>query len=253
MAKPGEQVEIKSDLPAQNKPNQEHSNQSHPDKLIELAINQNLDIDKLDRLMQMKTDHEDREAKKAYNIAMVKAQSNMPIVEKDKDNKQTNSKYSSYEAILKATQPIYTKQGFSLSFYEGETPNEDEIRVCVDIMHNAGHTETKWTDIPLDKIGIKGSRNKTNTHAKGSSISYGRSYLIKMVFNIPTGEDDGNAAGKKCITDEQATTIIAIMEEIGNSMDTKRFLRLFETDDVYGIPANRYKEAVGLLNKKKGS
>lgn len=166
--------------------------------VFDMAIERCADVDKIEKFLELKMKYEANEARKAFNSDMVLAQAGMPIVPRDKQNTQTNSWYSKYETILKHVKPIYTGAGFSLVFYEGETVKAGCIRVMVDIMHKAGHTETKYADIPLDMAGIKGTVNKTATHGKGSSFSYGRSYLIKMVFNIPTGDDDdGNAAGSE--------------------------------------------------------
>jgi hypothetical protein len=47
--------------------------------------------------------------------------------------------------------------------------------------------------------GPKGNQNKTATHGFGSTMSYGRRYLICLIFNITlTNEDqDGNQPGEQ--------------------------------------------------------
>jgi hypothetical protein len=44
----------------------------------------------------------------------------------------------------------------------------------------------------------KGPRQRRDVedHATGSAVTYGMRYLVKMIFNVATGEndDDGNAA-----------------------------------------------------------
>ena len=107
-----------------------------------LATNPEVDVDKIQRIMDMQEHILDRNAKQAFNAAMVQAQAEMPVVPLDLKNTQTNSRYSSYKIILKYTKPVYTKAGFSVSMYEGDTKKESNIRVCADVMHAEGHTKT---------------------------------------------------------------------------------------------------------------
>ena len=53
--------------------------------------------------------------------------------------------------------------------------------------------------MPADGKGAQGRDVMTRTHATGSAVSYGRRYLLLMIFNIAVGgeDDDGNAAGKR--------------------------------------------------------
>ena len=185
-----------------------------PATLLQMAIESGADVEKLEKLMDLQERWEANQASKEFNVSMALAQAEMPEIFEDKTNAQTRSTYSSYEGILKAVKPIYTKHGFSMLFYEGDNDSED-IRVCADVMHAGGHTRQLHVDIPLDMTGIKGTVNKTRPHAKASSISYGRNYIIRMVWNLATSEDDGNAAGKTVdlIDDEQLLNLEALISD----------------------------------------
>jgi len=234
------------------------TNQEQHIALIErLATNPDVDVDKLQKIMDMQEQANDKAAQQAFNAAMVQAQKNMPVVIADKYNDQTKSKYPSYKALLRATQPVYTAEGFSVSFYEEDIAGDDLVRICADIMHEVGHTIKRHVDIPLDNQGIKGSINKTGTHAKGSSISYGRSYLMKMIFNIPTGDDDdGNAAGSQLITEEQENKLLAMIDE--NGLDTGnykanlfKYLKVSSLDLLPAIKFNMAKIAINTAIKSQ--
>ena len=162
------------------------------------AVNPNVDPAKIKQFMDMQEHILDRNAKQAFNASMTKAQNKIELVVAKKVNDQTKSKYANLKEILINTKPVYTEAGFSLMFYEGETTKEDHKRVCVDIMHNEGHTETRYGDFAIQTTGIAGKAMMTQIHGEGSAFSYGRRYLTCMIFNIPTGDDDdGNAAEKK--------------------------------------------------------
>ena len=198
----------------------------------------------------------DRRAKVAYNEAMARVQGLIPVVPKDMENEQTGSRYSSYESLLKYAKPIYTREGFSLVFSEGSTSTPDNIRIQVDILHSSGHSEVRWTDVPIDDRGIKGNVNKTRTHAKGSSNSYGRGYLMRMVFNMSTGEDDdGNGASGdlNAITPGQAETISVCRQAAGLSVMEfqARLQKKYHTADINSLTFTQADELITVLQMIK--
>ena len=161
------------------------------------ARNPNVDIDKMERLLQMQERIMEREAIRSFNEAMRAAQAAMPQVVADADNDQTRSRYARYETVSAAVQPIITEHGFSLSFGEEDSPKPNHLRIVCDVAHVGGYTKRYHGDVPFDMAGIKGNVNKTPTHAYGSTKSYGRRYLKLDIFDIAIKgiDDDGIAAG----------------------------------------------------------
>jgi len=100
------------------------------------------------------------------------------------------------ENIIEQLSPIWTRHGFAVSFGTGDCPTEGYYRVECELTHSAGHSKRYHADLPCDMTGIQGSVNKTGIHGFGSTMSYGRRYLVCMVFNVAvkTEDDDGNAA-----------------------------------------------------------
>jgi len=175
------------------------------DDLISKAIAGKADLAQLEKLLALKERFEANEAKKVFASSFAIVQANIASVAKTKSNPQTHSKYAGLDGIIESAKPIYTKEGFSIIFYEGQSTAEGCIRICSDVLHTAGHKETYYYDVPLDGVGIKGNANMTKIHGKASSTSYGRRYLMCMIWNIPTGDDDdGNAAGKPAVSQPQA-------------------------------------------------
>ncbi|MFH1511130.1 MAG: ERF family protein [Candidatus Woesearchaeota archaeon] len=170
--------------------------QQSPAMMIQMAVQGGADLEKLQGLLDLQMKWEANEARKQYNTSMVLVHKDIPLIGKSLLNPQTHSKYASLDEIICTTKEIYTKEGFSISFNEGETEKADHIRICATVLHQAGHKETYHYDVPLDGKGLRGNSNMTAIHGKASSISYGRRYLMYMIFNIPTGDDDdGNKAG----------------------------------------------------------
>lgn len=217
------------------------------------AMNPDVDIEKMERLLAMQERIMARNAETAFNAAMTAAQSEMRPVAADASNPQTRSKYASYAALDKAMRPIYTRNGFSLSFDTGEGAPQDWMRVVCYVSHASGHSRQYHADMPADGKGAKGGDVMTKTHAAGSAMSYGMRYLLKMIFNVAVGEDDddGNAANTQTITDEQKANLQALIEETAS--DKAAFLRFMGVTRMDEIGAKHYNRAVKALEQKRKS
>jgi len=168
-----------------------------------LSTNPDVDVAKIEKIMDLQERVLDRNAEQAFNADMVACQAEIRKVVARHKNDQTRSMYAKLDDIDAQSKPIYTKHGFALTFYEGETKKEKYIRVMVDVLHRQGHSKTRYKDFPVDDKGIKGTVNKTPIHADSSSFTYGARKLTCLVFNIPTGDDDdGNAGGGALATPE---------------------------------------------------
>lgn len=161
--------------------------------VAQAARDPNVDVDKMERLFAMHEKMQARQSEQAFSDAMKAAQAEMPTVVKDRHNTQTNSDYATLDAINKAITPVYTAHGFSLSYDTEDSPLDGHVRVVCHVLHRDGHSKSYRYDTPMDSAGIGGKVNKTPTHARGSAITYGRRYLVLMIFNLSTGyDDDGN-------------------------------------------------------------
>jgi hypothetical protein len=231
-----------------------YDQQAHYMSVVErLASNPDVDVDKLQKILDMQEHQLNRDAEKAYNSDMVLAQAEIRVVVKNKHNQQTRSDYADLTAIIASAKPIYTNHGFALSFYEGVSPKEKHIRVMVDVLHRMGHKETRFHDVPLDMFGIAGKANKTLVHGGGSSISYGRRYLTCMVFNIPTGDDDdGNAAGGNVAKYVEGGDLELIKKLHGEvAPKAAQFLKFAGAKSLDTIPLENFEKVLGALNERK--
>ena len=163
--------------------------------------NGNLQPEQLGMILEMQEKILDRQAKQDFSIAMSECQSEMPNILKTAENKQTHSKYETLDALNKVVSPVYTSHGFSISFGTDTAHNIDDpmIRVTAEVSHRGGWSKEYHYELPYDMTGIAGTVNKTKIHASGSTLSYGRRYLLKLIFNLTTVDeldDDGNANGQ---------------------------------------------------------
>jgi hypothetical protein len=218
-----------------------------------LALNPDLPVDKLRELLNMQIEIRAIEAEREYSAAMARVQSALPVVLKDAYNDQTRSPYATVSAIAAAIKPVYTREGFSISFSEAKTEKPDHVRVRATVRHRDGHKdESPFVDVAVDKTGLKGNDNKTLTHAEGSSFTYGRRYLTCMIFDVATGLDtDGNGQKPKGepISEQQAADLNALLDEV--KADRVKFLKWCQVESIEDIPAKWYKTCVNQLESKR--
>ena len=168
------------------------------------ATNPNVDVVKLRELIAIAREERAYNAEVDFNDAMVRAQGAIGRVVQDKSSDK--GKYATYAALDRVVRPSYIQEGFSLSFNTGESP-EASVRVLCYVSHKGGHTRTYQALIPADGKGAKGNDVMTKTHATGSAMSYGKRYLLKLIFNIAEvgdPEDDDGKGADGLTNEEQA-------------------------------------------------
>ncbi len=209
-----------------------------------------IEVEKVERYAALYERAIAREDEIIFNHAMKMAQSEMRHVAADANNPQTKSKYATYAALDSKVRPIYSKHGFSLSFYTGEGAPEGCIRIVCKVACG-GHTERPYIDMPADGKGAKGGDVMTKTHATGAGVTYGRRYLLSMIFNLVIGEDnDGNDAGEAIprVTQEQADYLRDLIE--ANGKDRAAFLKWAKAERVEDIRADYYDSCVTAITAK---
>jgi hypothetical protein len=226
-----------------------------------IAMDPSIPIDRLEKMLAMKErmedrarEDEERRAKKAYFAAMSKCQAELPVVTKTRKNTHTKSTYADLAAIEEQAMPIIHRHGFSVSFQPDGYNDKGELRILWEIAHEEGHSRNGVGEIPVDKAGAQGTVNKTGTQAFGSTATYGRRYLLCMLFNISTGDDaDGNnqTVDDGPISEEQAARIRDLASEVG--ADLEKFCAYFKIEAVPDLPASQFQRAVQSLEKKRGA
>lgn len=195
---------------------------SAPESLLAViakaASDPSVDIEKMDRLLQMQERMEMRTAEAEFNEAMTAAQVEMGRIKPNKDNSQTKSRYADYASLDKVLRPIYTSHGFALSF--NTVPAPADMVSVVAIVSRGKYSRTYQADMPADGKGAKGNDVMTKTHATGAAMTYGMRYLLKMIFNVAVGDDDtdGNMPGAT-ITQDQADELQKMIDDLAFEVD----------------------------------
>jgi hypothetical protein len=164
-----------------------------------LAENPNVDLAKLEKVIELQERILAYEAKSAFDAAFASLQGELPTIhEKARTDK---GKYAPLEDIISAVRPLLAKHRFSLS-HRTEWPTDGRVKIIGILAHADGHEKTSEF---LTQADTSGSKNAVQ--ALGSACAYGRRYTTKDLLNIvTTGEDDdGNASSqKKAVPDAPA-------------------------------------------------
>jgi hypothetical protein len=224
--------------------------------IIGLARDPQVDVAKLDALLKMQAQMEERDAKREAIEAFTKLSADLPRVKKNgtidlgADNKGKSRgaiAFARWEDMDKIIRPLLTANGFTLSFNAAPRPGDGGgLIVTGELMHRSGHVRTASIPLPLDS-----GPGRNNLQAMGSTLSYGKRYCAEMLLNIVReGEDDdGKLAGMQFITAEQHAELQKLIEETGT--DERRFLDVLQLQHLGEIQQGGFTIARNMLLQKR--
>lgn len=166
----------------------------HPANLLQIAVEQNADIDKLDRLMTLQERWEAEQSRKAFSAALAGFQADLKPIVKTKQGH--NSKYADANDIAKSIRPLMEKHGLSFTHVENQE-KEGWVSVTCIIRHVAGHSESSTLSAGYDTSG-----GKNAIQAIASTVTYLRRYTLTGLLGITTGEDDQDGGRPAVTVDE---------------------------------------------------
>lgn len=205
--------------------------QIHQDNSIMAVISRaatdpSCDIDKLERLMAMHERMQAKDAETAFNASMAQMQIDMPTVGEGGMNKHTGNAYATIDDINRAIKPVMQKHGFAVTFKVVHA--KEGISVTGILVHAAGHREETTLLLPIDA-----GAGRNTVQAVGSSVTYGKRYVMCALLNITTGDaqdDDGQAAADPVITGHQAKQIETLLEKCSPKV-RDNFARMYGSSD----------------------
>lgn len=213
------------------------------------ARDPSVDIERMERLLQMHERLQARKAKVAYADALARLQPKLPLIKERGSIKNSSgavqSRYAFWEDIVAVITPILASEGFSLSFRTGS--KDGKIQVTGVLAHAQGHSEETTLELPADTSGSKNA-----VQAVASSVSYGKRYTSGALLNLRTGEidDDGRAAAAPpTITETQVADLNALLTEVG--ADKAKFMRWARVTSLNQILACNYEACIKAVEAKR--
>lgn len=203
------------------------------------ARDPSVDIDKLERLMQMKERADAQTARAAFDAAMADMQPELPAIG-ERGNAAGRYTYALWEDINTAIKPILTRHGFALTF---RTDFTSGIAVTGVLSHRAGHREETSITLPADPSG-----NKNAVQAVASSVSYGKRYTAGALLNLTSHGEDDDAYSAHVQPDNKALDWIATADAIADLAEYKT--RKAEVCAAYGDATRVPKNVLAAFNNR---
>lgn len=171
--------------------------QASPALLLQMAVEQGADLDRLERLMALQVQWEQREAEKAFNDAMADFKAHPPVILKDKhvhfegQKGPTDYDHATHFGVTKAISEALGKHGLSHSWKSEQ--RDGRIVVTCTIKHRLGHSDSTSMEAPYDASG-----GKNSIQAIGSAKTYLERYTLLGITGLSTQDlpdDDGGRGG----------------------------------------------------------
>jgi len=162
-----------------------------------VMLNPAADLDKLERMLALKREHEKDLARVSFARALSMARADIPPIIKDasvdfKTSKgRTHYMHETLAGIAKAIDPILSQHGLSYRFRTDQ--GQGGVRVTCIIAHAEGHSEeTSLVGAP------DGSGSKNSFQAVGSAVTYLQRYTLKAALGLSAEvDDDGQGAAPR--------------------------------------------------------
>ena len=215
-----------------------------------LVLNPDADLDKLERMLALKRDHDRDNARVAFAAALAAARSKIPPIVKDatvdftSSKGRTHYKHETLAGIAKVIDPILSEFGLSYRFRTDQ--GNGGVRVTCIIAHAHGHSEeTSLTCAP------DGPGSKNPFQAVGSAVTYLQRYTLKAALGLSAEIDDdaqsaaprpdsqmGRPAEVKTISQEQFVQIREKADEAGVSED--QITKTAGIEHLHDLPADSF-------------
>ena len=202
------------------------------------AASKDIDVDKMQALLDMQERIMDKGAEAAFNQSMVKALSEIPSFEET--TKGHNFQYATFESINKVVKPILANNDLFMTF-STNFQTEGGLMVTATVTHKDGHAKQTTGLFPFDTSG-----SKNQIQAVGSAISYGKRYMQNALLNITThGEDDDGFASEKKVDKEQIRRLNdGLIKAKAKQAGLCEYMEVGKLSD---IPSERFSEAVQFI------
>jgi hypothetical protein len=160
------------------------------ERLIALAIDKGTPIETMEKLLAMRRELKEEQAKEAYYAALAAFQAECPTIPKTQNVSYTgvNYKYAPLDIIVATIKDALKNHGFSYTVTTKQT--ETSVTAICNAHHEQGHTEPTEFTIPVD------SKSKMNDAQRtASALTYAKRYAFCNAFGIMTGDEDDDAQG----------------------------------------------------------
>jgi ERF superfamily len=250
--------------------------------IMTAALDPRCDVEKMQALLKMQQDMEDRESVKAFTRDFIALQRVLPVINRDgkieirEKNAQTGSReggrvqqatpYATYPAIMKVCKPLLDAHGFTLASWVEPEAGGARIVVVSQLDHVEHHHRASRFPLPAETSG-----SKNNVQGWGSSQQYGMRYnaiaLLNIVSESPKDADfDGHQGNFKpakgggfvdvpeevsAITPAQRNKIVDLLTDA--KIKEAQFCAKYGIGQIIQLPSNLFDAAVKAIGEHKAA
>lgn len=200
-----------------------------PIELLRIAVSQNLDVERLTKLLDLQERYERNEARKAFAAAMNAFKLNPPTILKNKHvsierkdgTKGAEYDHATLDAVCKAVIKGLSKHGIS---HRWKMEQEKEwIKVTCILTHTMGHAEDTTLQGCADQTGSKNA-----VQAMASTVTYLQRYTLLAACGLAAENDtDGRTNGNGKAKSVPADRVREGCEWLENAKDMNELRELF--------------------------
>jgi hypothetical protein len=162
------------------------------ESLIAKAISKDVPIETMERLLAMRREIREEQARDAYFEDLTRFQKVCPVIPhdrtvRDKDGVKRYS-YATLGQIIKIVHRKLTNYGFSYTIKTEQY--DDAVEAICESHHTGGHMETTRFRVPIDPKAYMNNQQKV-----GATMTFAKRYAFCNAFGIMTGDDDTDGNG----------------------------------------------------------
>jgi len=224
------------------------------DALIAQAIDKNVSVESLERLLAMRKELKLEHAEEQYNQAMSMFQAECPTIKKTKSvvgrDGVVRYKFAPIESIVHQVKHLLEKHGFSYSVQtETDTTNRSVKAICT-VKHILGHSEHSSFSVPTGE----GTQLMSAPQVIAAALTFAKRYAFCNAFGILTGDTDNDAIAQRGepeterkVTEKQQDFIAELF--IQSDLNMEAVLKTYKVDDISQLTT---KQGSNLISKLKG-
>ncbi|MBB4077261.1 hypothetical protein GGR08_001589 [Bartonella fuyuanensis] len=178
------------------------------ERILTRALENDVDMDRLERLIALREKEIERQNYQCFVSDLSAMQMEYQNIQKNAKNAHTNSQYTTLDQHIDAVKETLSKYHFAL-FSRIKEQDHDTMIIEMTLTHPSGNKISTEGKFPYDVKGCK-----STIQSVGSTITYARRYLLSMLLNVASKEDDtdGNILIKSAFP-QQITEIRNLMSQ----------------------------------------
>jgi len=170
---------------------------SDPESILRYAIDKGADVSVIERMMAIRRELQQEQAKAAFDSALAAFQAECPVISKQKEvpdrSGKTAYKYAPFEDIIAQVKHLLHKHGFSYALDTDTESKDGWVIAKCQVTHQGGHTDVKTAKLPL---GTK-TPVMSDTQVYAAALTFASRRVFCNAFGIVTaGEDMDGRIGK---------------------------------------------------------